>query len=363
MAEERDHMKMFHGALRSLPKFAGTGNQKWRDHEIQYKVWYQTNSIAIVMDNNINQQKMALLSSLTGPATRAVELHGPGKPSFIAAQTHDAYLEVIRAVFLPRAESNLSRMDFEGYKQGVDQPISEYVTTKLSLYHSAEPNENMRSYTYLRNQMLRGICSGYVKNEVIRIDPQNEQAIIEAMITAMGQAREAYQLGVGVVPNLDGLASTTRMTTTGANRAGAFGGNHLPDGAEPMEIGAMTDKKCFKCQKPGHFSRNCPNQRSRGGNQKPRGGSREKFKNSKDITCYYCNKKGHKKPDCFKWKKDQGTQKGNKGQHKGVRKAQDEGEEEEDWDVEDVVNAMTGNWADFQKVAAAKRPSASCRRM
>ncbi len=369
MAEEMDRMKMFQAALRSLPKFAGAGNQKWRDHEIQYKVWYQINSIALVMNNNIDQQKMALLSSLTGSATRAVELHGPGKPSFVAAATHDAYLGVIRAVFLPRAESNLSRMDFEGYRQGTDQPISEYATTKLSLYHSSEPNENMRSYAYLRNQMLVGIYSGYIKSEVIRIDPQDEQALIEAMITAMGQARKAYQMGAGVVPNLDGLASTIRMTMSGANRASAFGGNNVPNGVEDMEIGAMSDKNCFKCQKPGHFSRNCPKQRPKGRDQRPRGGSVSGSKNFKDMVCYYCNKKGHRKPECYRWKKDQEGQKGNKDQKKGIRKTQDEGEEgeegeeDEEWCGEEEVNAIPEDWVDFQETAAAAKSSASCQIM
>ena len=112
--------------------------------------------------------------------------------------------------------------------------------------------------------MLRGIYSPYVKGEVIRMNPTDEASLLEAMITALGQAREAYELGVGVVANLDGLASTTRMLTGSMEKPGHHGG------AEPMDIGRINEsdttrarggatepKRCFKCQSLGHFSCEC----------------------------------------------------------------------------------------------------------
>ena len=305
---------------------------------------------------------MAILSSLTGSATRAIELHGPGKPGFERAASPEEFMGIIRSVFLPKAESNLSRMDFEQYRQGPDEPISEYGTTKLALYHSAEPTEAARSFAYLRSEMLRGIYSGYVKNEVIRMNPTDEAQLLEAMITALGQAREAYQLGVGVVPNLDGLASTTRMLT------GDSGGGH--GGVEPMEIGAINDKRCFKCNQPGHFSKEC-RRGPRGGLGTPTSAGQGANKGSKEMTCYYCNKKEHKQQNCFKKQRDQGQKGGNKGVNRqarlGIKKAQDEEyeeeeEEEEDdhWEPEETIGKLsTLTLEDFGEEVAASREGAS----
>ena len=331
-------VNMFNGCLRSIPKFGAKPEERWQFHEKQLLVWFEINSIEHIA--SVNQQKLAIIASLQHGATRAIELHGPSTTSFTNAASATAYLEVTRLVFLPRAESNLSRMDFKQYRQGRDEPISEYATTKLSLYHSAEPNQAARSYAYLRSEMLRGIFSGYVKNEVIRMNPLDEATLLEAMVTCLGQAREAYQLGVGVVPNLDGLASTTKMMTGKWDNGG---GNQV----EPMEIGAITDKRrCFNCDQVGHLSRECRKERvtrNRGG-PPPRNSGGMGNRNPNEIVCLYCNKKGHKQPDCYKKKRDQGqgpsTQNYGKqsrtgyGKPQGVRKTRDEEDEEledEEW--------------------------------
>ena len=322
MGEAWERTKAFNSCLRSIPKFYAKQNERWHNHELQFKMWLETNSVAQIA--TVRQQKMAILSSLAGNATRAIELHGPGKPSFESDISAEDFLTVVRGVFLPKAESNLSRMDFEQYRQGADEPISEYATTKLALYHSSEPNQAARSYSYLRSEMLQGIYSGYVKNEVIRMNPTGEAGLLDAMITALGQAREAYQLGVGVVPNLDGLASTTRMITGSMENSGHQGG------VEPMEIGQINDKKCFKCNRPGHFSRECRATTSqRGTGARPQG-----TPGRSKLTCYYCKKTGHKQDDCFKKKRDQG-QKTGQNKRPGVRKTQDEEDDEEEDDLEE----------------------------
>ena len=335
MGEEMERIRMFNGCLRSIPKFYGRPDERWRNHELMLSTWFTIN--AVEQFANVDQQKMAILASLAGSATRAIELHGPGKPGFVGAATADAFLTLIRSVFLPRAESNLSRMDFEQYRQGVDEPISEYATTKMALYHAVEPNEGARSYAYLRSEMLRGIYSPYVKNEVIRANPVDEAGLIEAMITALGQAREAYQFGCGVVPNLDGLASTTRMMSSG------LGGGGRSQGVEPMEIGAVgdqrTERKCFKCEKPGHFARECRSSRQ----PLSRPGSGPQSKNQ--MVCHYCKKVGHKQDDCYKKKREQG--KPGPSKRYGVRKTQEEEESEEEecpdpegWENEETIGKL-----------------------
>ena len=329
-------MKMYQSALRSLPKFSGTKGDRWAYHVHALNIWRSANNIAEI--TTAEQQKLAVLSSLTGPAMRAVELHGPGKPSFTGAATWEDFITVITRVFQPQAESNLSRLEFEAYRQAADEPISQYGSTKLSLYHQSEPNEGARSFAYLRSQMLSGIFSGHIKSEIIRMNPQNQEELLNAMITSVGQACEAYQMGCSIVPNLDGLASTTRLS----------GGWNQNQGEEPMEVDALRriDKRCYKCNKTGHLQKDCRvkkkpdgnrasgSQRTPGTGQGPRGNSRD----SKDIICFYCNKKGHKAQDCFKKKRDKQENK-----QKSVKKTaqQQEKEEEEEWsDIEEIVGKL-----------------------
>ena len=343
MANQEARMKMYQSALRSIPKFSGTKGERWTFHVHALRIWSSANAMEDIATEE--QRKLAILSSLSGPAMRAVELHGPGKPSFVGAQTAAEFIQLITTVFMPQAESNLARMDFESYKQSADEPISAYGTTKLSLYHQSEPNVAARSFAYLRNQMLSGIYSGHVKAEVIRMDPQTEEDLLNQMTTCVGRAREAYQLGCGIVSNLDGLASTTRLTS---------GWNQGQGGQEPMEIDGINkmDKKCYKCQKPGHFAKECRvkpklDGKNAGGSQ----GSGGNKKSSKDMTCFYCQKKGHKASECFKKKRDAKNQSSNQGNKpKGVKKTQ---EAEDEWTAEEeTVGKMDFPWMGVRSVSS-----------
>ena len=353
----RENFRAYQAALRTMPKFSSAGTIPFRQFEIQWTTWAVTMNLEQLA--NLDQQKMALLSSLEGPASQAIELHGQGKPGYVSAGSLSAFMTTIRQVFCPRSESNMSRMEFESYSQGVDQNITEYATTKLALYHAAEPDHTHRSFAYLRSNMLRGIYSGWIKGEVIRMDPQDEAQLIETMTTALGRARESYHIGAGMVPNLDGLASSYKTTmSTGGN-------NNQPWQGEPMEIGKFGDKKCYQCNKLGHYARDC---RVKLGNNQPvqdkinRGpGQNNQKKDTKDLQCFYCNKKGHLRADCYKRKRDE-SNRNKKSDRKGVRKTQDNEEDDtpsegEDWD--DTVETLWDTPEDFRKKVAVRNPRAS----
>ena len=65
-AEAAERRKAFTAALCGIPKFSGMGRTRWRDHETIYRNWYGLMDIENLTE--VDSQKRALLSSLTGPA-------------------------------------------------------------------------------------------------------------------------------------------------------------------------------------------------------------------------------------------------------------------------------------------------------
>lgn len=295
--------------------------ESFRQFRQQWTMWKELNQLD--QWSPIEQQKLGLATCLKDAAGRALLLHGPGSATYAAAATTEEYMNVLQGVFQPAAESSMARQDFQSRKQGPQEAITEYLADKYGLYNMSVANMAERNFAYLRQMTLAGIYSNWVKAEVIRANPMNEDALQNACVTAVGQARETYSLGCNVVPNLDGLAGTS------------IPNRYAQNAVEDMDIGKMEETRtCHRCQAKGHLIANCPKKadRARGNGGRSAGGSGRGSQRGNDKVipiCHYCKKEGHKRPECRTLKRDEAEGRVDprpKGRRTGVKKTDEDGD-------------------------------------
>ena len=302
-------------------------------------------------------QKLALLMSLTGAATKANKLYGPtstnygpeeeGQDGFIDFET---FFQRIKSVFMPKSESNLSHLKFESAKQGAQEPPGDYILRKLAMYNATEPDAQLRSFQYLRSNILKGLYSSVVRSRVVDLNPSNDAELINAVSRAAGEAKEKYLLRCEDVTSLDGLASTTQFSSN--SNTGGYSSNrgHYLDDVEDMDVDQVKEDKnivCHHCKKKGHRKKNCFKRKREMEGKNERKGDKNKGTSYKDREkkkkgkCFNCGIMGHYERECRKPKRQE-----------GVRKVAEESEKEDD-DLEELVGRIQ---EDFWRVRPPPPP-------
>ena len=269
--------------LSSLPRYDGHSN--WRTHELALQQWYNLNPVG----GDVAWIKNAILFSLTGDAAERASVIGIGTEAFENADSWAAMIALVRNLFLPPADSEISRIAFRTRKQGANEDVGSYLTHKIALFRAAYPDENQRVFNSLLDEAINGFYSKIIKRLVRRQGPANEVQLMEEATRAVASERYAYSGGYAESTSLDGLATVIET----ANRR-QYPARQDPE--EPMEIDEIgrerETRSCYKCGQRGHLAKQCPKKKK----QKDEKGKRS-------IKCFNCQENGHIAKNCPKPKK------------------------------------------------------------
>ena len=335
----------FQRALNSIPTFDASGKQSFREHEINFGAWRAAREIT-----DVERSKIALVYSMKGRAQTQIQGFLPETEAFQKADTFKKFMDMIREVFQPASEKNLSRAEFLSYLQAPTEDVGNYLSIKFSLYEMAYPHEE-QSFQTLRSHTIRGLYSNVIKRVVSRMTVATPDELRNAIYSAVASEREAYMGGYAESTNLDGLKSVTIHRGQGYQPS-ASGDSQVV----PMEIDSLQERRggrmqggggfnqrgrgdgrketrtCHRCHRAGHIQKDCIAKTTKDG--KPLAASGDKKRaNEPKRGCYNCGQPGHRAAQCTSKRKARVNQ-------------LDGGLEEEDWTEDDVseesLNAMGG---------------------
>ena len=302
-------------AAASAPKFAA--GTSYLAFETQYLAWRRASGImeTVVQGDNevpvhdaIFQSELLCICFSGQPAERVASISN-GTATWQATVMNDAhgnsfakfdaFLEEVKALFMPPSESMMSKAAFTSRRQAPDEDIAAYIADKLTFFRQAySAAQREQNFEYLREEMIKGVYSFYIKKRLIENPPDTVDQLRERAVNFVAQERAKYLMQCADSTTLDGLAATCRTSYQGNS------------GVVDMEIGALAaNTDCWNCGKRGHFAKDCMfPPRDRGNTnalRQARGGRRagapaRKENPNKDVICFYCSKKGHLRSECRK---------------------------------------------------------------
>ena len=304
MAAMDNARKQVMGSLRNAPKLDETST--WRSFELAFSLWRTYpgfDSDVYAVGVNLNERKSLFVNMIKGPLLERVQGVLQGSAAWNDALTIDAYMTVVKGIFAPAAEQQVSRTEFNQCRQGRQEPVQAFVSRKIALYHNAFA-VNERNHWTLMDAVINSLESPVVKRELRRRnDVLTTEDIGKTLVEIVSNEREAFHGEYAEVTSLDGLALSSLQPRNNS---------HDEFGDEKMDIGRLgggsEGRKCHRCHNTGHLKANC---RTKPENfkkktegppkkQQPKQGAQgaPKPKDKSKLTCFKCQRKGHFARDC-----------------------------------------------------------------
>ena len=269
-------------------------------------------------------QAEQLVVQFVGPAAERIRAIGFGTPTWnqhiynAELNEHarfDAYFLAVQELFLPAAESQMSKQQFLARRQRPDEDIAAYISDKVIYYNLAYSQvQRDQNFDFLRDKVVEGTFSNVIKKRLIENPPANEADLRAACTNYVAQERQKFLAGCSDSLTLDGLKATSR---------GAY------EDAMDVQLNAMRqanrEDECNRCHRKGHFAWECrqsweniqSGQSRNGGqaagmfhaqhhksnqSQAPQGKSAARTAKKSRVECRYCHIRGHIEAECRKKK-------------------------------------------------------------
>ena len=212
------------------------------------------NHVAKLNDWTPRQARFYLASSMVGDAGHAV-LHIPTEVADPAVDTLESLLDKYQEIFLPPAQSETARLQFDMMNQSANESILHYASKMRCLYLHAYSDKESETSLILIRKFMQGLRNKYVRYEVMKAQPKTFSS---AIATAMNNTslREAQSL-------LDGAGSLTpgvyelQMEKGVPVPVGLHEIQQAQRNASTMIGNGLAQVQCYQCGNNGHFARNC----------------------------------------------------------------------------------------------------------